>query len=156
MNREELRALIEAHTAKADQGQAASLDDLYNMLEPLVEDTGLQARYTTAVITHIEEKNKEISSLRTARKIFLIGSAILILTVLAVFYRLLLVPHKEAFAALGDARIAFVSATFVSSFGLLAIILRGIFRASDKEDSGGPLVEGVKTLFEAGKAVIGS
>ena len=155
MNKVDLQGLIAKHAASAPGDQAQTIDDLFKVLEPLLEDTALQGRYSTAAIKHLEERNKEVSSVRLARNLFLWLGAFLILLVLGVFYWALITPAGHlALAALGNAQIAFVSATFISGFGLLAIILRGVFGASDKDDSGGLLVESIKTLVEIGRSVV--
>jgi hypothetical protein len=155
MNRDELHDLIAKHVATSAGDQAGSLDDIFKILEPLLEDTALQGRFSLAAVLHLEEKNKEIRSYRTARNAFLWIAGILIAFVLSVFYWAFATYYgHEALRALDNAKIAFVSATFLSGFGLLAIVLRGLFGVADKDDSGSPLVESVKALFEISKAVI--
>lgn len=154
MNRDELHDLIAKHVASGAD-QSGSLDDVFKILEPLLEDAALQGRFSQAAVLHLEEKNKEIRSYRAARNVFLWIAGGLIAAVLGAFYWSFATFYgHEALRSLENAKIAFVSATFLSGFGLLAIILRGLFGVSDKDDSGSPLVESVKALFEISKAVI--
>lgn len=155
MNKEDLRSLIGKHVESGGVEDSTVLDEIYKALEPLAEEQGLHGRFSIAVIEHLEEKNKEVQSFRMARNIFLGVAVALIFVVLIIFYGMIATPTGAPyFVGLHDAKIAFVSATFVAAFGLLAIILRGLFHSPDKDDAGGPMVDGVKTLLQLGREVV--
>lgn len=145
----ELKKLIERHKTlvKADGPQKA-IESMFSDLEKLIEDTGQTQKFQQAITRYVSERTSEIISIRTARKWMLRIGTTMALFVLFAFYYVLLCPDSQTHLAdIPDAtKVAFVSASFLSAFGLIAIILRGILRAGEKEESVGVLPEQLKTL----------
>jgi len=63
-----LKDLIKKHKSAAKaEGAAETLDSVFTALEKIIEDTGQKERFAKATTDYIEEKTKEIQSLRAAR-----------------------------------------------------------------------------------------
>ena len=149
---------INKHKAEAkSEGEKAALASLYevidalsNDVEKLQADTAKKIDFYTAATDLIRDKKIENCSLRRSRNCMLVIGAFMSLTVLFTFYFILLFPSQGvSIATMPDgAPVAFISASFISTFGLVAIILRGLLNSADSSEKSSLLPESIKSIVE--------
>lgn len=152
----DLDKLIASHKSTAKSGRSSkAFDSLLSDLEKLAEDLGQRKELDTAATDYLREKTTEIKSIRCARNWMLRLAYIMAITSLTMFYFILICPYSAIHLAnISDdhARTAYVIASFASSFGLVAIIIRGIFHSGATEDGKSVLPESITALLEVVKA----
>ena len=133
-----------------------AVQKLWGLLEPELEDKGL---FEHEHRENLREKNEDIRSWRKSRGCAMAFAVmiVLIMLLMIVLVTLTLIPtfpwHLNVVTSDG-VKIAFISATFGIIFGLTALLLKGAFTPSAKDD-GAMMPEGLKTLVEAAKSLIG-
>ncbi len=146
-----LTKLINAHKAAAKtDGAKKAIDSLHSELEKFLEDYGQKQQFDQAATEFLKERTKEVASIRCARNCMLWVGTGLAISAITVFYFVLLCPQSNVhLASIPDAsRATFITASFVGSFGLIAIILRGILRNTEQAEKSPPIPEAIKAIVE--------
>jgi hypothetical protein len=153
LDRDKFDAAFAKQSAESGLDEGDKAEALWAILEPALEGKGL---YEEEHREHLRETTHEIRSWRNARRFATTFAVLIVMIMLYAIDRVLEGKSKLSFTTMGGdgVKIAFVTATFGIVFGLTALMLRGSFGPSRKED--GPMLpEGAKTLIEAVQALFG-
>jgi hypothetical protein len=136
--------------------QDPRVQELWTLIEPALEDKG---RFEAEIRSHLTEATTEIKSWRSARSLamgFTIGVIVLSVLSLTIILFCPLSPLKLGIYLSDNVQIALLAGHFAVIFGLTAIIMRGAFTPSRREDGGLPMPESAKILAETIAKIIGT
>jgi hypothetical protein len=163
-DKSEIAGLIEKHKAAMAAGPlaqdqlASALDKLQDELELLgQEDAEIRKGAYLAIIEHTAERTKELKIVNELRKTAVYSCLAFIVMISGMFAFVLLCPlSKSNFEKWTDwPKVAFIGGTFLACFGLLGLMLRGVFTPKDAGDATAGIPEGLKSLGELAKAMTG-
>jgi hypothetical protein len=149
-----IKELIETHKKTANDGDPnRAFDALTSALEQLIEREGQRQQFDTSVKDWVDQKTADIRSLRFARGCVLGAGLVATVFTLGAFFVMLFCPSWSLNLILmsDGPKIAYITATFASSFGLLAIAIRGAFRNVEKDEGVSALPESLKLIYNAMK-----
>ncbi|WP_337186097.1 hypothetical protein [Phenylobacterium sp.] len=148
------KARFEAAFAKSAAGIDAQseldprVQELWILLEPALEERGVMEQ---EVRDHFRENTKDILSWRGARTF---ATSFAVFVVMVTMTTLGIVLFHDAtttrFTGLGSdsVRVAFLAGSFATIFGLTALIVRGAFSASHKDDGASLMPENAKVVVD--------
>lgn len=135
-----------------DADAADPVDAVWAMIEPALEEKG---RFEHEQREHLRETTEDIRSWRVARTFATRFAVFIVLVMLAIIGVVFGGLWGASFNNMGGdgVRITFLSATFGIVFGLTALLVRGAFSPS-KRDDGAMMPEGARTLLDALQSLI--
>ena len=154
------KARFEAAFAKSAKGLevAEELDprvqELWALLEPTLEDRGTMEQEARE---HLRENTRDIRSWRRSR---FFATAFAVFVVLAIMITLAVnMSGADGFTHLANlgsdsVRVAFLAGSFATIFGLTALIVRGAFSPTRKDDGGSLMPENAKVMLETFGALL--